>query len=128
MPLYGHELSEQLNPWQAGLNFAINLKNREFIGRDALVRLKDDASLPRRVGLTMEGRRLPREQYEVFQGNQPVGEITSGTFSPTLERPIAMALVAPRVTEPGTGLTVDIRGSRLPAKVVNLPIYRRAEE
>ena len=125
MPLYGHELSDQINPWQAGLDFAVNLADREFIGRDALVRLKEDASLPQRVGLTMDRRRVPREGYQVFQVDQPVGEITSGTFSPTLDRPIAMALVSPSATDVGTDLTVDIRGSRLPAQVVKLPFYTR---
>ena len=126
MPLYGHELSETINPIQAGLGFAVNLEGREFIGRTAMVAAKNDKSLPARVGLALAGRRVPREHYRVLSGDQPVGEITSGTFSPTLQKPIAMAYVRPDVAAVGNNLTVDIRGTLEPAQVVKLPFYTRA--
>jgi aminomethyltransferase len=125
MPLYGHELSETINPFQAGLDFAVNLKDREFVGRSALVRCKQDKTQTQRVGLKLAGRRVPREHYGLFAGEQAIGEVTSGTFSPTLNQPIAMAYVQPAFATPGTQLTVDIRGSREACEVVPLPFYRR---
>ncbi len=126
MPLYGHELNETINPFQAGLNFAVNLKGREFVGRPALEQFKHDASQPQRIGLSLPGRRVPREHYGVFAGEEAVGEITSGTFSPTLQHPIAMAYVKPNFAAMGTQLTIDIRGSREAAEVVSLPFYKRS--
>jgi len=125
MPLYGHELSESINPLQAGLGFAVTLQSHDFIGRQALAARKDDSSQPVRVGLELAGRRVPREHYGVLSAGQTVGEVTSGTFSPTLQKPIAMAYVKPAFAAVGTELTVDIRGTAEPAKVVPLPFYRR---
>jgi aminomethyltransferase len=128
MPLYGHELNESISPYQARLDFAVNLKDRDFVGRAALERLKSDPSQPKRVGLSMTGRRVPREHYGVFAESEQVGEVTSGTFSPTLNKPIAMAYVQPRFAEVGTRLSIDIRGSREPCDVVPLPFYSRSRE
>jgi aminomethyltransferase len=125
MPLYGHELNEQINPIQAGLGFAVNLDGREFIGREALVAARQNQNQPVRVGLMLAGRRAAREHYPVLAGGQPVGEVTSGTFSPTLQQPIAMAYVPPQHAAVGTELSVDIRGSMEPARVVKLPFYTR---
>jgi aminomethyltransferase len=126
MPLYGHELSEQINPVQAGLTFALNLKDRDFLGRDAIVRFKKDPTLPVRIGLALDGKRVAREGAALFSGGDQVGEVTSGTFSPTLEKPIAMAYVPPAAAEPGMQLTVDVRGKVHRATVVELPFYARA--
>lgn len=125
MPLYGHELNEQINPLQAGLAFAVNLDGREFIGRSALVAAKQNKEQPVRIGLELAGRRAAREHYAVVASGRPVGEVTSGTFSPTLQKPIAMAYVPPEFAEPGTELSVDIRGSAEAARVVPLPFYKR---
>ena len=127
MPLYGHELTEQTNPVQAGLGLAYNLDGRDFIGRDAIEQFEADTSQLRRVGLQLDRRRMPREGFTVFADDRHVGEVTSGTFSPTFTRPIAMAYVQPDVATPGTLLAVDIRSERHPAKVVPLPFYRRAK-
>ena len=125
MPLYGHELSEQINPFQAGLAFAVNLEGRDFVGRIAIAPKKDDASQLVRIGLTLTGKRAAREHYGVFAAGEKIGEITSGTFSPTLQQPIAMAYMPPSCAKLGTELTVDIRGTAEPAKVVPLPFYKR---
>lgn len=124
MPLYGHELSEEIDPYRAGLSFAVNL-NHDFIGRNALSRLKESADRPARVGLELSGKRVPREHYPVMHQGSSVGAVTSGTFSPTLEKPIAMAYVRREVSTVGTQLDIDIRGKLEPAKVVELPFYRR---
>lgn len=125
MPLYGHELSEDIDPIQAGLKFAVNLKDRTFPGRDALERRLADPTTSRRVGLVLEGKRVPREGYALVRGSTQVGSVTSGTFSPTLEKPIAMGYVSPDAAEIGTKLDVDIRGRTEPAQVVELPFYSR---
>jgi len=127
MPLYGHELSEQIDPYQAGLGFAVHLKNRQFVGHAALTEAKAATDRPCRVGLLMDGRRVAREHFPVLAAGEVVGEVTSGTFSPTLERPIAMAYVRSDVAEVGTGVEVDIRGRAVSAEVVALPFYRRAK-
>ena len=125
MPLYGHELSEAIDPFQAGLGFAVHLKDRDFIGAAALRELKNRPNQPRRIGLELSGKRVAREQYPVLANGEAVGEITSGTFSPTLERPIAMAYVQPHAADLGTELMVDIRGRAEAARVVAMPFYTR---
>jgi aminomethyltransferase len=125
MPLYGHELTEQINPYQAGLAFAVNLEGRSFPGRDALVKFKQDASLPRRIGLEMAGKRIPREGAPILAKEKTVGQVTSGTFSPTLEVPIAMGYVQPEEAWDGASVEVDIRGRREGARIVALPFYHR---
>jgi aminomethyltransferase len=107
------------------LSFAVNLKGREFVGRDALVRFAADSSQMVRVGLSLDGRRVPRQGCPVLQEGDVVGEVTSGTFSPTFERPIAMAYVRPSAQVMGTQLAVDIRGTQHAAVVVSLPFYKR---
>jgi aminomethyltransferase len=127
MPLYGHELNETTDPIRAGLNFAVNLEGREFIGSEALQRSAADKSQSVRVGLMLDGKRVAREGCAVLQGDEVIGEVTSGTFSPTLQKSIAMAYVKPAAQTVGTQLTVDIRGTQYPAKVVQMPFYKRTK-
>ena len=134
LPLYGHELDESTSPFQAGLDFAVNLEDaqqnpRQFVGSEALA---EQAQQPRhqvRVGLALEGRRAAREGHTVHAGTEQVGVVTSGSFSPTLQYPIAMAYLnvqdSPSIAEPGMELEVDIRGTRQTARVTALPFYRR---
>ena len=125
MPLYGHELSEQINPFQAGLGFAVHLKDRNFPGSDALREVRRTGPARVRVGLRLDGKRVPREQYPILESEQEVGVVSSGTFSPTLQQPIAMGFVAPEFAAAGTELDIDIRGRATPARVVELPFYKR---
>lgn len=127
MPLYGHELSENINAWEAGLAMAVNLENRDFVGRSALVALQEAGLKRQRVGVALDGRRPAREGYQIFVGERQVGEITSGTFSPSLDRPIAMAMVATEFAIVGQALSIDARGSRVPGHVVPLPFYKRTK-
>jgi aminomethyltransferase len=126
MPLYGHELSEDIDPLQAGLGFAVNLQGRTFPGCQALAQLRQEGPRLCRVGLEPSGRRAAREGCRILHQGQRVGEVTSGTFSPTLRRPIAMGYVPTELGEPGTELTIDIRGQMTPAHVVPLPFYQRS--
>jgi aminomethyltransferase len=128
MPLYGHELTEDITPWQAGLDFAVDLEGRTFPGREALCKMKQTPPRRMRVGLELAGKRVPREHYAVLAAEKPVGEVTSGTFSPTLNKPIAMAYVDREQAAVGAELAIDIRGSAEPARVVKLPFYRRPKK
>ncbi|GAA1056702.1 aminomethyltransferase [Agromyces luteolus] len=129
MPLYGHELSRDILPVQAGLGRVVALtKEGDFVGRTAIEQgPADDA--PVLVGLTAEGRRAARAGYAVFDGAgddaDRVGEVTSGALSPTLGHPVAMAFVAPGFAEVGSSLFVDVRGTRVAASVTALPFYKR---
>ncbi len=125
MPLYGHELDESIDPFTAGLGFAVKLDSGDFIGRDALRAARENANRQRRVGLVFSGKRIAREGAGVLSAGAAVGRVTSGGFSPTLNHPIAMAYVAPTVATAGTVVEVDIRGKSESAQVVRLPFYRR---
>ena len=125
MPLYGHELNEEIDPFQAGLNWAVKMDKGDFRGREALVKRQKDASLRKRVGLVLAGKRIAREGAAVQASGKTVGSVSSGTFAPTLQKPIAMAYVDPALTAPGTACHVDIRGNAEPASVVALPFYKR---
>ena len=128
MPLYGHELSVTGYPAQAGLGRVVNLaKETDFIGRAASEE-GPPADAPVLVGLLAAGKRAGRADYPVFRSaDAPVAEgvITSGALSPTLGHPIAMAYVAPGLARVGTEVFVDVRGTRIPATVTQLPFYKR---
>ncbi|MFF0448468.1 glycine cleavage system aminomethyltransferase GcvT [Streptomyces sp. NPDC004609] len=133
MPLYGHELTTALTPFDAGLGRVVKFEKTSndgrFVGREALATAakRAETAPPRRlVGLIAEGRRVPRAGYEVVAGGRVIGEVTSGAPSPTLGRPIAIAYVDAAHAAPGTeGVGVDIRGTHEPYEVVALPFYRR---
>lgn len=125
MPLYSHELSETINPFEAGLGFACHLVGYDFPGRDALKRIQQEPLERVRVGLELTGRRAARDGAAILVDDQSVGLVTSGSFSPTLEKSIAMGYVPPQLAQPGTEVVVDIRGRKEPARVVQLPFYRR---
>jgi aminomethyltransferase len=127
MPLYGNELDLTTSPFDAGLGRIVKLdKPDDFVGRAALERAAADGPRKRLVGLVVEGRGIARHGYAVHAGERRTGSVTSGTQSPTLGVPIAMAYVAPSDAEPGTMLDIEIRDARVPARVVPLPFYRRS--
>jgi aminomethyltransferase len=127
MALYGHELSESINPFAAGVGWAVKLDKGEFAGSKALRDWKGAPGLTR-VGLKLEGKRIARQGAAVLADLQPVGEVTSGTFSPTLQASLAMAMVDPAVAAIGTSVSIDVRGHSVPASVVKLPFYKRARK
>jgi aminomethyltransferase len=127
MPLYGNELDLTTTPYDAGLGRVVKLdKPNDFVGRAALEKAAADGPKRRLVGLTVEGRGIARHGYPVDAGDRRTGVVTSGTQSPTLAMPIAMAYVAPSDAEPGTMVEIEIRDARVPARVVPLPFYKRS--
>ena len=124
LPLYGHDLSPDHSPVDADLLFAVNKRRRSeggFTGADRVLKDLADGTAQVRVGLSLDGRQAAREGAEVYAGGQKVGVLTSGGFSPTLQRPIAMAYVDRAHAETDTTLEIDVRGKRLPATVTAMP-------
>jgi aminomethyltransferase len=131
MPLYGNELGPDVSPFDAGLGRVVKLdKHADFVGRQALEARAQAAPQRQLVGLVGESRRVPRHGYDVLWHGQRAGSVTSGAPSPTLGAPIAMAYLWPGIAAAAagqhTGLTVDVRGNAEPARLVELPFYRRA--
>jgi aminomethyltransferase len=124
MPLYGHELTEQTDPLAAGLGWAVAL-DKPFIGAESLRQIAAAGPARRLVGLELEGRRIARQGAPVLAGGRPVGEVTSGTFGPTVGKSIALAYVEAAHAAPGTALSIDLRGTTNAAVVVPLPFYKR---
>jgi aminomethyltransferase len=133
MPLYGNELSRDITPYDAGLGRAVRLdKPGDFVGRAALAARAEAAPERQLIGLAGQSRRVPRHGYDVLWDGAPCGTVTSGAPSPTLGVPIAMAYVRPddaqQAADPARGqLAVDVRGRAEPARLVELPFYRRAD-
>lgn len=123
MPLYGHEMDEDITPMEAVLGIFVKMDKPDFNGKAALEAKGKPAR--RRTGLRVTGRGIARQGAEVYAGNKMVGVVTSGTQLPFLGWPGAMALVDAEHREPGTVLEVDIRGRRAEAEVVKTPFYRR---
>jgi aminomethyltransferase len=125
MPLYGHELTEEIDPIQAGLGWAVKLDKGDFIGRAALQAAAVNRTKPVRVGLELEGKRAAREGSPINHNDRRAGTVTSGSLVPWLEKSIAMGYVDPAAAQVGTRLAVDLRGTHVPAAVVGLPFYSR---
>jgi aminomethyltransferase len=126
LPLYGHELTEQTTPIEAGLGWVVRLDKGEFIGRDVLLRQREIGVGRKLVGLIMRAPGIPRQGYRIFHARDAVGAVTSGTKSPTLGKAIALGYVASTWEEVGTKLGIEIRGRMSEAEVVPLPFYKRA--
>ena len=127
MALYGHEIDDTITPLEAGLQWVVKLEAGDFIGRQALVAMKEEG-LPRKlVGFNVEGRGIARQGHKVLVDGEEVGFVTSGTFSPTLEKALGMAYVPVSMATTGTPLSLNVRGKLIPAVVVDLPFYKRAK-
>ncbi len=126
LPLYGQELSETISPLEAGLGFAVKLDKGEFIGREALAQQKASGVPRKLVGLQMIDRGIPRTDYPVYIGEERIGEITTGTQSPTLKKNIGLALIKSEYAKIGQTVEVEIRRKRLKAEIIKTPFYSRA--
>lgn len=121
-PLYGHELNEVLSPVESGLGRYVIIDKGDFIGKGALLKQLDTGRRKKLIGFEMIDRGIPRQGYPVWIGDAQVGNVTSGTLSPNLEKPIGMALVDAGVTV-GEGLDIEIRGTRRKSRIVSTPFY-----
>ncbi len=127
MHLYGSDMDAATTPLEASLGWLVHLEMpADFIGRAALERQTATGVGRRLVGLKLQGRAIARHGYPVLQDGRVVGEVTSGTWSPSLGEAIALAYVPPAAARPGTALAVEIRGRPEPAEVVKRPFYRRS--
>ncbi len=125
MPLYGHELNENIDPISAGLGWAVNLE-KDFIGAAALRKIKEEGPKQKLVGLVLDGKRIAREGTEVKDASgATIGKVTSGTFGPTLQKSIAMAYLNAENAAEGTKVGCDLRGTIEGATVTKLPFYKR---
>ncbi len=127
--LYGNDMDEETNPWEVGLDWVVTLDDGAgFIGREALVRLRQQGVRRTLACLSAEGRGIMRSHCEIFRSGKSAGTITSGGYSPTLATSIGMGFVPPALAGAGTELSVDVRGKPLPARVVPRPFYKRPKK
>ena len=124
MPLYGNDLNEEINPLEADLGFAVKLNKPDFIGKKAM---EEKGAPYKRVGFTVKGRGIVREDEDLYVGDGKVGFTTSGTYCAYLKQPLAMGYVRKEYTAPGTVLEADVRGRRVEIEVAQLPFYKRAD-
>ena len=129
LPLYGHEISDTINVWEAGLDRFCKMEKSEFIGRAALERAKAAGLKRTLVGLEMIGRGIARDDYKVQDGNgREIGYVASGSPAPFLKKNVALAYVPPEFAAVGTAVRVEIRGQGVEAQVVPTPFYKRPKK
>jgi aminomethyltransferase len=124
-PLYGHELGDGTNPFEAGLDWTVKLSKGPFLGRTALKKIKEEKADRKIIGLKMIDKGIPRSGYKISDGEKEIGYISSGTMSPSLGIPIGIGFVKPDFSKVGQQIFVEIRGQRLRAKVVKTPFYEK---
>jgi len=122
MPLYGHEMDDDISPLETGLQFAVKLDKEDFIGKAALQAKKVTR---KRIGLLITGRGIARENCSVYLGGRQIGFTTSGTHCPYIGKPVAMAIVDISDAQTGATVEVEVRGRRITAEIVDLPFYKR---
>lgn len=122
--LYGHELGEDTSPLEVGLSWVVKLKKGDFIGSKALATEKEKKPARKLIGLEVMGKGIPRQGFAVHHNGETVGKVTSGTFSPTLKKALAIALVKRSVPKEAEGITIDIRGRAASAVRTPLPFYK----
>jgi aminomethyltransferase len=125
LPLYGHELDDATTPLEAGLDWVVKFSKGPFLGREPLLKQKEEGVRKKLVGLEMTDPGIARSHYPVFKGSERTGEVTSGTKAPTLGKAVALAYVRPEHAAVGDTVEVEIRERRAAARIVPLPFYRR---
>ncbi|WP_033541920.1 glycine cleavage system aminomethyltransferase GcvT [Planococcus sp. CAU13] len=126
LALYGQELSKDISPLEAGIGFTVKLNKDDFIGKEALAAQKENGVPRKLIGLEMIDKGIPRTGYPVYVNDEKIGEITTGTQSPSLKKNIGLALVAAEFAEIGKEFEVEIRNKRLKAVTVETPFYKRS--
>lgn len=129
LPLYGQELSQDISPLEAGLQFAVKLeKESDFIGKEALVKQKEQGIPRKLVGVEMVDKGIPRNGYKVFKDGKEIGFITTGTQLPSTKRNVGLALIDSNYSEIDTNIQIEIRNKQLEAKIVPTPFYKRLKK
>lgn len=123
--LYGHDIDQSTNPIEAGLGWITKTEKGEFIGKDPIVRAKQEGVKRRLVGFALEDRAFPRQGYSIRAAGGPAGKVTSGTFSPVLDKGIGMGYIDAASAKVGTPVSVVIRDHESPAMVVPLPFIKK---
>lgn len=123
--LYGNDIDETTTPWEAGLGWIVKMHKGNFIGREALEQQKQQGVVRKLVGFEMVDRGIPRDHFPVYVDGKPFGHVTSGSFSPSLQKGIGLTYLPVSGAETGTEFEIDRRGKRLRAKVVETPFYKR---
>lgn len=123
LPLYGHEIDENISPLEAGLGFCVKLNKENFIGKEALAKQKAEGLKRKLVGFEMVERGIPRSKYDVYAGGRKIGHVTTGSFSPSLKKNIGLALVEAAFAKEGTEIEIVIRNKNLKAQVIKKPFY-----
>ncbi|QHJ71464.1 glycine cleavage system aminomethyltransferase GcvT [Planococcus halotolerans] len=126
LALYGQELTKDITPLEAGINFVVKLAKDDFIGKEALAAQKENGVPRKLVGIEMIDKGIPRHGYAVYLGDEKIGEVTTGTQSPSLKKNIGLALISAEHAELGKELEVEIRNKRLKAVTVETPFYKRS--
>lgn len=127
LALYGQELSKDITPLEAGIGFVVKLNKEQFIGKEALALQKENGVSRKLAGIEMIDKGIPRHGYAVYAGEEKIGEVTTGTQSPTLKKNIGNVLISSEHAELGTDLEVEIRNKRLKAKIIETPFYKRSK-
>lgn len=125
MALYGNDIDDMVTPYEAGLGWIVKLQKGDFVGRDALVKQKEEGVSRKLVGFTFDERAIPRHGYPVYYKGERVGSVCSGTMSPTLGTPMGTCYLPKEGTAEGTEFEVEIRGKRVKARVVKMPFYKK---
>ncbi|PYV51519.1 MAG: glycine cleavage system aminomethyltransferase GcvT [Acidobacteria bacterium] len=129
LPLYGHEISDTINVWEAGLDRFCKVEKPEFVGREALEQARATGTKRTLIGLEMVGRGIARDSYRILNTEgQEIGYVTSGSYAPFLKKNIALAYVPPEFSAVGTELQVEIRNQGVKAEVVPTPFYKKPKK
>ena len=127
LPLYGQELSSEITPIEAGIGFAVKTDKENFIGIEVLKEQKENGAPRKLIGIEMIDRGIPRHGYRVFVKDEEIGEVTTGTQSPTLKKNVGLALIKTEYAIQGEEVEVEIRGKKLKAKIISTPFYKRTQ-
>ena len=125
MLLYGHDMNDGMTPLEAGLEWAIDLDKDTFVGREALLRQKKEGLKRRLIGFEMIDRGIPRQDHEIRKNGTSIGRVTSGSFSPTLQKNIGLGYAIVQEASVGNEIEIVIRDRALKARAVQLPFYKR---
>ncbi len=128
MPLYGHDMNDDISPLELGIGWAIDLEKPSFCGRDVLVKESQQGSRRKLVGFEMIDRGIPRQDCLIQKGGREIGKVTSGTFAPTLQKNIGLGYVPAEASSIGNEIEIIVRDKPLKAKIVKRPFYKRRKE